>query len=84
MSANASLRRRIAVLAMQTSLLAACAPASSSCPPAVAYDRATLEQVAVELERLGAKSATGRLIADYGVLREQVRACRRDILQSIR
>jgi hypothetical protein len=57
-------------------LLAACVPASSSCPPAVSYDRATLAQVADELERLGEDSATARLIADYGVLREQVRACR--------
>jgi hypothetical protein len=57
-------------------LLAACAPANSSCPPAVDYDRATLVQAATELERLGPNSATSRLIADYGVLRAQVRACR--------
>jgi hypothetical protein len=76
MSAPDSWRRRTAALAMATSLLAACAPASSSCPPAVFYDRATLIQVATELERLGPDSATARLIADYGVLREQVRACR--------
>jgi hypothetical protein len=57
-------------------LLAGCAPAGSSCPPVVAYDAATLSRVADELDRLGADSATARLIADYGVLREQVRACR--------
>jgi hypothetical protein len=42
----------------------------------VSYDRATLAQVAEELERLGEDSAAARLIADYGVLRAQVRACR--------
>jgi hypothetical protein len=61
---------------MAMSLLTACAPASSSCPPAVSYDRAVLAQVADELDRLGPDSATARLLADYGVLREQVRACR--------
>ena len=64
------------MLATATSLLAACVPANSSCPPTVAYDRATLAQAASELERLGPNSATARLIADYGVLRAQVRACR--------
>jgi hypothetical protein len=76
MSGPDSWRRRTAALATAASLLAACVPASSSCPPAVSYDRATLAQVVDELERLGEDSATARLIADYGVLREQVRACR--------
>jgi hypothetical protein len=43
----------------------------------VEYDRGTLLQVAEELDRLGPDSATGELIADYSVLREQLRACRR-------
>ncbi|MCI0430003.1 MAG: hypothetical protein L0210_05605 [Rhodospirillales bacterium] len=76
MSETANWRQRTAALAMAASLLAACAPASSSCPPLVDYDRATLAQVASELERLGAGSATSQLIADYGVLRAQIRACR--------
>jgi hypothetical protein len=56
-------------------LLAGCAPAGSSCPPVVPYDAATLSRVADELDRLGPDSVTARLIADYGVLREQLRAC---------
>ncbi len=75
MSANASWRRQTAVLTTAMSLLVGCAPGNSSCPPAIGYDRATLAEVAGELERLGPNSATARLIADYGVLREQVRAC---------
>jgi hypothetical protein len=76
MSAIDSFRLRTAALATATSLLAGCAPASSNCPPVAFYDRATLAQVADELERLGPDSATARLLADYGVLREQVHACR--------
>jgi hypothetical protein len=57
------------------SLFVACAPANSSCPPVAAYDRDTLAQAAAEIEQLGPDSATARLIADYGVLRAQVRAC---------
>ena len=76
MCAIDSSRRRTAVLAMAASLLAACAPVSSRCPPPVAYDRTTLIQVAEELDRLGPNSATAVLIADYSVLREQLRACR--------
>jgi hypothetical protein len=76
MSASASSTRRTAVLAMAASFLAACVPAISSCPPTVPYDRATLVQVAEELDRLGPDSATAMLIADYSVLRAQLRACR--------
>jgi hypothetical protein len=57
-------------------LLIACAPAASSCPPIVVYDRIQLEHAAEEIERLGPNSATGRLLADYAVLRDQLRACR--------
>jgi hypothetical protein len=76
MSATANWKLRTIVLAMTASLFVACAPANSSCPPVAAYDRDTLAQAAAELERLGPNSATARLIADYGVLRAQVRACR--------
>jgi hypothetical protein len=76
MCASGSLRRRTAVLVTAASLLAGCAPGSSSCPPVVEYDPRTLLQVAEELDRLGPDSATGELIADYSVLREQLRACR--------
>jgi len=76
MSATANWRLRAIALAMTASLSAACAPANSSCPPVAAYDRDTLAKAAAEIEQLGPDSATARLIADYGVLRAQVRACR--------
>lgn len=76
MSANANWRRQAVALATAMSLLAGCVQANSSCPPTISYDRTTLAEVANELERLGPNSATARLIADYDVLRAQVRACR--------
>ncbi len=75
MSATANWKLRTIVLATSTSLFVACAPANSSCPPVAAYDRDILVQAAAEIEQLGPNSATARLIADYGVLRAQVRAC---------
>lgn len=75
MFATANWKLRTIALAMMASLFAACAPANSSCPPVAAYDRGTLAQAAAEIEQLGPNSATARLIADYGVLRAQVRAC---------
>ena len=76
MYATANWKLRTIVLAMSASLFVACAPANSSCPPVAVYDRNTLEKTAREIEQLGPNSATARLLADYGVLRAQVRACR--------
>ena len=70
---------RLAVLATVTSLLAGCATARSDgggCPPVPAYSREFLARAAGELEQLPAGSAIEQMLADYGVMREQARACR--------
>lgn len=72
-----SSKRRMIALAIALTALAACAPAiSSSCPPLVEYDHATRDRAADELELLPEGSAIERLLDDYAVLRDQVRACR--------
>lgn len=69
---------RLAVLAIVTSLLAGCATALSdgaSCPPVVSYSREFLARAADELDRLPSGSAIEQMLADYQVMRDQVRAC---------
>ena len=69
---------RLAVLAIATSLLAACATARSDggvCPPVVSYSREFLARAADELERLPPGSTIEQMLADYQVMREQARAC---------
>lgn len=58
--------------------LTGCATGGSSlaCPPVAAYDQQFLARAAAELEILPPGSAIEALLADYSVLREQVRACR--------
>ena len=71
---------RVAVLAIATSLLAACTTARSdegSCPPVPAYSREFLARAAGEVERLPSGSVVEQMIADYGVMREQAKACLR-------
>lgn len=63
-------------LAIATLLLTSCAAAVSSCPPLVAYTDAEQARAADELDALPAGSMLERLIGDYAVLRDQVRACR--------
>ena len=70
---------RLAVLAIVTSLLAGCATArfdGGGCAPVPAYSREFLARAAGELEQLPAGSAVEQMLADYGVMREQARACR--------
>lgn len=70
---------RLAALLIATLCVSACATAASdrsACPPVVEYDRATLERAADELDRLPAGSAVERLLADYAMTRDQLRACR--------
>ena len=61
--------------------LAACPAAGSDrpavvvCPPLVPYDAAFLARAADEIEALPDGSALAEMIADYGVMREQARAC---------
>jgi hypothetical protein len=57
----------------------ACAPtASSGCPPLVAYPPALAARLAEEIESMGPDMVTPDIVADYLVLREQVRICRQD------
>ncbi len=75
-------RRRLVVLAIATSWLTGCATAGfeatglASCPPVVEYSREFQAQAAEELAKLPNGSAVVEMMADYAVLREQVRICR--------
>jgi hypothetical protein len=71
-------RLRAIVLAIAASLLAGCATARSDgapCPPVVAYSGDFLARAAGELEPLPERSAIEQMLADYQVMRDQVRAC---------
>lgn len=76
-------KRRLAVLAIATSLLSGCATGGAesgwltACPPFVDYSREFQARAAEELELLPGRSAVAEMIADYSVMREQARACSR-------
>jgi hypothetical protein len=79
-SNTTSSRLRAVVLAIAASLLAGCATARSDgapCPPVVEYSSEFLARAADELERFLPGSATEQMLADYQVMRDQARACRR-------
>ena len=73
--------RRLAVLAIATSLLTACATGVSEprvvtvCPPVVEYTREFQGRAAEELRLLPDSSAIAELLADYSVMRDQARTC---------
>lgn len=48
-----------------------------ACPTIRSYDKATLEKALSEYQKLPAGSEIERMIGDYQVLRDKVRACRR-------
>lgn len=76
-----SLKPLPAVLAIVTSLLAGCVTGHSDgapCPPVVEYSRELLARAAEEVARLPAGSAVEQMLGDYQVMRDQVRACRRN------
>ena len=69
-----------AALVIMTILLTACATggsdtASSACPPMVEYSQAEQARVADEVAALPEGALITGWLADYAVLREQVRAC---------
>ena len=69
-----------AALVIMTILLTACATggsdtASSACPPLVEYSRAEQDRMADEVAALPEGAVIGEWLADYAVLRQQVRAC---------
>lgn len=75
-------RRPLAVLVIATSLLTGCAKAGfepnglAACPPVVDYSRELQGQAAEELALLPDGSAVVEMMADYFVMRDQVRSCR--------
>jgi hypothetical protein len=71
---------RAVALAIAASLLAGCATEHSDgvpCPPVVAYSRAFLARAGDELDSLPPGSAVEQMLADYEVMRDQARLCRR-------
>ncbi|PZP12707.1 MAG: hypothetical protein DI607_09220 [Sphingomonas hengshuiensis] len=74
-------KRRLAVLATTASLLNGCGTVRSehgrlaTCPPVVEYGREFQARAAEELARLPEGSAIAEMLADYSVIREQIRAC---------
>ena len=74
-------KRRLAALAIATSLLSGCATVRSdgsgpgACPPVVEYSREIKVRAAEELGTLSDGSAIAEMLADYGVMRAQARAC---------
>jgi len=73
-------KRPHAALAAATISLTACAgvgseTAPSACPPVVEYSRAEQARVAEEVAGLPEEAVIVSWLADYAVLREQVRAC---------
>ncbi len=83
MSNDRCWRRRLAVLAITTSLLSGCATVGSEpgiatvCPPVVEYSREFQARAAEELARLPHGSAIAEMLSDYAVIRDQVRMCSR-------
>lgn len=75
-------KRRLAALAIVTSLLSGCATVRSedgrlaTCPPVVEYGREFQARAADELVLLPEGSAIAEMLADYGVMREQALSCR--------
>ena len=60
-------------------LLSACGTGSSdhgACPPVVEYPAAEQERAAAEIEAMPRDSVVVGMMADYHVLRRQVRGCR--------
>lgn len=75
-------KRRLAVLAIATSLLSGCATVDSElhsgtvCPAVVEYSRELQVRAAEEVVLLPGRSAIAAMLADYSVMRDQARACR--------
>ena len=69
-------------LAIAANLLSACATGGSDgrapCPPIVDYTSAERERAAGEVEALPEDSMIVRMLSDYVVLRDQVRACQQN------
>ena len=84
MTSNAGCwKRRLAVLAIATSLLSGCATVRSedggleACPPVVEYSREFQARAAEELALLPERSVIAEMLSDYAVVREQAWLCNR-------
>jgi hypothetical protein len=81
MSNDGCWRRRLAALAIATSLLSGCATGGSetsgfgTCAPVVEYGRELQARAAEELALLPDGSAIAEMLSDYAVMRDQARAC---------
>ncbi|MCA0871462.1 hypothetical protein LCL97_11540 [Seohaeicola saemankumensis] len=75
-------RRRVGLL-LATIWLSGCATGASdlagfgACPPVAEYSREFQTQAAEEMAMLPEGSVIAEMLADYAVMREQARACRR-------
>ena len=73
-------RRRRAVLVIATSLLSGCATVGSDppiaivCPPVVQYSREAQARAAEEMALLPERSAIAEMMADYSMVRDQLKA----------
>lgn len=73
-------KRRLAALAIATSLLSGCATVGSetggfgTCAPVVEYSREFQARAAEELASLPHGSAIAEMLSDYAVMRDQARA----------
>tara|TARA_R110002110_G_scaffold68731_10_gene185890 strand:+ start:13025 stop:13279 length:255 start_codon:yes stop_codon:yes gene_type:complete len=76
-------KRQLAALVLATIWLSGCATVGSDgrtvgiCPSVVEYSREFQTQAAEELSLLPEGSAVAEMLADYAVMLEQARACRR-------
>ena len=73
-------RRQAAALVIATNSLTGCATVGSDapanvCPPVVEYSQAEQAQVAEEIAALPEEARIVSWLADYAMLRAQVRAC---------
>ena len=72
-------RRPAAVLLIATLWLSACTTAGSDvqapCPPTVEYSAADQVRAAAEVSGMPEGAMVVRMLSDYAVLRDQVRAC---------
>lgn len=73
---------RLVVLGVATNLLSGCLTVGSdevgpvTCPPVVEYSREVQARAAEEVDLLPERSAIAEMLADYSVMRDQVRTCR--------
>ena len=80
MSSAGCWRRRLAALAIATSLLSGCGMVRSdhgrlaTCPPVVEYGREFKARAPEELARLPEGSMIAEMLSDYAVIRDQARA----------